>query len=253
MAGAAIAVSALVTGTIGVSAGGSQAADGPPNVLALEFNEPAGASTAQDSSGLGHDGSIGSHVAMKSEADPLSPDGTGVTRFADFDRHPPGEGVDYGLDHLVVVPDAPNGAVDPRTSDFTLEVRFRTKDSFGNMIQKGQSKTPGGQVKVQAPGGRIQCMFKGSLGKATPGTGSKNGANAATFNDNRWHILRCVRTQQAVTLYIDGVRYGRINRATGNIDNNKPWTIGGKSQCDAVRVTCDYYPGTIDYVRMWRG
>lgn len=248
---AAATVLALMGGPL-VLAGGSQAVEGPPNVLALEFDEPVGSTTAIDSSGSGHHGIIGSHPTLKTEVDLASPNGTGLTHFIDFDRHPPGEGIDYDEEHVVVVPEADDGSLDPGTSDFVLEVRFRTKDSFGNMIQKGQARTPGGQVKIQVPGGRVQCMFKGSLGKASPGTGSKNGANTVTFNDNEWHTLRCERTQQAVTLYIDGVRYGRIRRATGNIDNVKPWTIGGKTQCDAVRVTCDYYPGTIDYVRMWR-
>lgn len=251
MMGAAIALSVLVPGALGVAAGSGQAADGPPNALALELNEAVGATKAQDSSGLGHHGKIGSHVAMKSEVDPLSPDGTGVTKFADFDNHKPGEGIDYDLDHLIVVPDAADGSLDPGTGDFTIEMRFRTNHSYGNVLQKGQAKTAGGQVKIQIPDGRLQCLFKSPEGRAGAATGTY--ANPRRFNDNRWHTLRCERTSQSVTVYVDGVRYGRVRKFTGNINNTKPWTLGGKSECDAVKVTCDYFPGEIDYVRMWKG
>ena len=250
---AAFALGALVP-AFGVS--GATASDVAVTVLDLELNEPAGATVAHDTHDpLGlvrYDGAIGSHVTMRSEADPSSPDGTGVTKFADFDRHAPKEGIDYDLEHLIVVPDAADGSLDPGPGDFTIEMRFRTKDSFGNVLQKGQAKAAGGQVKIQMPGGRVQCLFNTPQGKAAAGTGTANGVNY-TFNDNQWHILRCERTSRSVTLYIDGIRYGKVNHFTGNLDNKKPWTLGGKPECDAITVTCDYYPGTIDYVRLYKG
>ena len=189
---------------------------------------------------------------MKSQADPSSPDGTGVTNFADFDRHPPGEGIDYDLDHLIVIDDARDGTLDPGAGDFVIEMRFRTGASFGNVIQKGNARTSGGQVKIQMPGGRVQCHFKTPQGKAGAGTGPKKGTHY-TFNDEQWHSLLCVRTPYSVTLYIDGVRYGRSRKYTGYLNNTHPWTIGGKAQCDAIKVTCDYFPGAIDYVRLHKG
>jgi hypothetical protein len=228
---AAAGAAFLVTALIGVN---SSAAAAPAYVLDLQFNEPTGATTAADTSGRGHHGTIGSHVVMNGE-------------YADWDRHSPSEGIPYGYDHLVTVPDAADASLDPGTGNFSVEIRYRTKENFGNVIQKGQSRTVGGQVKFQQPRGKLSCMFKTPYGTATAGSG------AVPLNDNLWHTVRCDRTPVSVTMYVDGVRTGRSNNTTGRLDNTKPWTIGGKSECDAVTVTCDYFAGEIDYVRMTKG
>jgi hypothetical protein len=229
-----VAVASVATALVATLPASSGAAVGSGYVLDLQFNEPAGASTAVDASGMDHDGHIGSHVKMNGA-------------FADWDRHPPGAGVPYGFDHLVYVPDAPDASLDPGTSDFTVEFRFKTKEKFGNIMQKGQSRTVGGQVKFQIPKGKLSCMFRSPQGMATATSGS------TLLNDDQWHDVRCVRTSSSVTLYVDGVRLGRKNGFTGNINNTKPWTIGGKHECDDVSVTCDYFAGEIDNVRMSKG
>ena len=223
----AASAAALVLGGPGVS----DAAVGSGHVLDVQFNESAGSRTAVDASGMGHNGAIGSHVVMSGS-------------YADWDRHPPGEGISYGDAHLVTVPDASNGSLDPGTSNFSVELRFRTKENFGNVLQKGQSRTVGGQVKFQIPRGKLICMFKTPQGTATAGSG------VTPLNDDLWHTVRCDRTSTSVTMYVDGVRTGRSNHYTGNLNNTKPWTFGGKSECDATTVTCDYFAGEIDYVRM---
>ncbi|HEX5533300.1 MAG TPA: LamG-like jellyroll fold domain-containing protein [Actinomycetales bacterium] len=211
---------------------GAAAASG--TVLNLQLNEPAGSATAVDSSGLKHDGSIGSHVVMNAV-------------YAHFDRHPPGEGIPYGLAHLITIPDATDGSLDPGSGNFTIEIRYRTKENFGNVLQKGQARTVGGQVKLQQPKGKMSCMFKTPQGTATAGSGT------TPLNDNVFHTVRCERTPTSVTMYVDGVRTGRSTRSTGTLNNTKPWTIGGKSECDAVQVTCDYFAGDIDYVTLTKG
>jgi len=203
-------------------------------VLNLQLNERVGAEVARDTSGLNHNGAIGSHVVM-----------TGA--YADWDRHPPGEGIAYGLKHLITIHEAADGTLDPGRGNFSVQLRFRTKDSFGNVLQKGQATTVGGQVKLQIPKGKLSCMFKTPSGTATAGSGTK------LLNDNQWHVVRCDRTPTSVTMFVDGVRTGRSNHPTGALNNTKPWTIGGKSGCDAVDVTCDYFAGEIDYVTMTKG
>jgi hypothetical protein len=207
-------------------------------VLQLELNDRAGATVARDSSAGGHDGAIGSHVVMNGS-------------FADWDRHSPAEGVYYGARHLVTIPDAADGSLDPGSGKFSVEIRFRTSDNFGNIIQKGQATTVGGQVKFQIPRGKLTCMFKTPTGTATAGSGT------LLLNDNRWHTVLCKRTPTAVTMFVDGERVRRVNHATGTLDNKKPWTIGGKLNCDASAGSgadsCDYFAGDIDYVRMTKG
>lgn len=224
---------------LALSVPGAATADGPVSVLDFQFNEAAGATTAQDSSGYDHDGAIGRHVRMNGS-------------WADWDRHPPGEFIYYGADHLVMVPDAKDGSLDPGAENFTIEFRLRTTDKFGNILQKGQARTFGGQVKFQQPGGYVSCMFK-----------SNSDVKAAikssiATNDGQWHVIRCERTSTEVRLYIDGVLNKRIRKWSGTINNTKPWTIGGKFECDTSNPdtgadSCDYFPGDLDYVRMWKG
>lgn len=213
-------------------------ADGPTTTLDLQLNEPSGARVAIDSSGMGHNGTIGSHLRMNGS-------------WADWDRHSPDDGIYYGADHLIMVDDAPDGSLDPGTDNFSVEIRYRSTDKFGNVIQKGQARAVGGQVKFQQPKGIISCMFKSPTGRAA--IGSKT-----PLNDGQWHVVRCDRTPTMVEMYVDGVFRNRIRHTTGNIDNTKPWTIGGKFECDTndPRVgadSCDYFPGDIDYVKLTKG
>jgi hypothetical protein len=231
---AALAVAATIAA---VSFGPLLVAGGASStVLDLELNEARGAKVAHDSSGLRHNGQIGAHLTMNG-------------RFAHFDRHRPGAHTYFGKAHLIVVPDAGDHSLDPGRGKFSVEIRFRTHDSFGNVIQKGQAKSPGGQIKFQIPGGRLTCMFKTSSGTATAGS------RQLRLNDGKWHVVRCDRTSTSVTMYVDGKRISRTNHATGNLDNNKPWTIGGKLNCGPASGadSCDYFPGDVDYVRLTKG
>jgi len=207
-------------------------------VLNLQLNESAGARTAVDSSGLGHHGAIGSHIVMNGS-------------YAKIDRHSPGDGIYYGANHLIMVDDAADGSLDPGTGNFTIEFRFRSTVKFGNVLQKGQAKAAGGQVKFQQPKGYMSCMFKSPDGRAS--------IKSSIFtSDGAWHTIRCERTPSEVRLYVDGVFNKRIRKATGKIDNKKPWTIGGKFDCDTSKATtgadsCDYWAGDMDYVKFTAG
>lgn len=239
LAAAGIAsVMCLAIAPIDANATAAPAALAPVTTLDLELNEPAGSTVAQDSSGMDHDGAIGSHIKMNGQ-------------WGTWDRHDPGAGIYYGAAHLLMIPDAPDGSLDPGTSNFTIEIRYRSTAKFGNMIQKGQSGTVGGQVKFQQPKGVMGCMFKSPTGRAT--TTSKT-----PLNDGQWHVIRCTRTPTMVEMYVDGVFRSRTRNSTGNINNNIAWTIGGKFNCDTSNPdtgadSCDYFPGDIDYVKFTKG
>jgi hypothetical protein len=133
----------------------------------------------------------------------------------------------------------------PGSGDFAVEFRMRTTHSFGNVIQKGQAGSRGGYFKFQQPSGKISCLFRGSAGSSTASAGS-----TVRVNDGNWHTVRCERTPSSVTMYIDGRRTGRNTNPTGTIANTRPLTIAGKGNCDQVEITCDYFSGDIDYVRI---
>ncbi len=146
---------------------------------------------------------------------------------------------------VIEVPDPLNltEPVDPAIT-YALEFMIRTNHSAGNVMQKGHSTTAGGQIKVQNVAGNVQCLFKGASGVRV-GTGS---SKVAPLNDNLWHDVRCVHTATKVQEYVDGVLVATKNGSTGPITNTANFTIGGKTQCDQVKITCDYYSGDLDGV-----
>jgi hypothetical protein len=136
-----------------------------------------------------------------------------------------------------------SSALNPGSSDYAITFRYRTTHKFGNIIQKGQATTKGGQVKVELPGGHVTCLFKGSVQRRAI-------KSTITINDGQWHTVRCERDSNQVVLTIDDSYTRRIKGWTGPIANTWPMTIGGKPQCDQIKVTCDYFVGDIDWVRV---
>lgn len=134
--------------------------------------------------------------------------------------------------------------LNPGTGDFAVEFRLRTTRSFGNVVQKGQAGARGGYFKFQSPSGKISCLFRGSAGTSTASSGS------VRINDGQWHTVRCERTSASVVMTVDGAVTGRNRNPTGTIANTRPLTIAGKLNCDQVDITCDYFAGDIDWVRI---
>jgi hypothetical protein len=232
---AALVIAASLAVLVGL-AGPPAASGAGSKVLDLELNEARGARVAHDTSGRNHNGAIGSHLVMNGS-------------YGHWDRHSPSAGAYYGARHLIVVKDAADHSLDPGRSNFSVVIRFRTHDSFGNIVQKGQARSTGGQVKFQIPGGRVTSMFKTASGTATAGS------RDLLLNDDHWHTVRCDRTTSSVTMYVDGVRVSRTRHSTGRLDNGLPWTIGGKLNCgpDSGADSCDYFSGDIDFVRLFKG
>jgi hypothetical protein len=196
------------------------------------MNESPGARTMIDSSGNRRAGTIGREVRVGVRAG-------GATGYR-FDRLEPDTPPTHPQ-HLVTVPDS--SALDPGDRDYAVTVRLRTTGKFGNIVQKGQSGTTGGNVKLQIPDGILQCLYRGSV--TTLLVSSKR-----RLNDGRWHTVRCERTASGVTLTVDGTLEARRSGRTGRIANSWPVAIGGKTSCDQVKVGCDYYVGDLDWVRL---
>jgi hypothetical protein len=219
-----------VLATIAATAAPAHAASGPVAVWAM--NERPGARVMADSSGNRLHGAIGREVRTG-----VAVSGARAYRFERLKPNTP----PARPEHLIRVPDHSN--LDPGTRDYAVTVRIRTTHSFGNIIQKGQATVAGGYFKFQIPSGYVQCLFRGSSGTI------EITANRA-INDGRWHTVRCERTRAGVTLIIDGRIAARRAGWTGTIANTWPLSIGGKLSCDQIKVTCDYYPGDIDSVRI---
>jgi Concanavalin A-like lectin/glucanases superfamily len=208
----------------------------PANQAIYQMNEAPGATTMIDSSGNGLNGTI-NQAGLDTGV--VFGGATGYLWPFRSPTAPPAS-----PERVIRVPD--NSKLDPLGDTFTVEIRYRTTNSFGNIMQKGQSTSTGGQWKIQNPGGRPSCLFKSSAGQASV-------RSVADLSDGQWHVLRCVRTPSRVSMYVDGAFVNQKNGATGTINNSIPLTIGGKLNCDQITVTCDYFSGGIDYVKITRG
>lgn len=206
------------------------------SVLAFwQMSETSG-STMNDSTGNGLDGDIGPAVQIgRNEG------GTTFFRwlFTRPEEYPPKP------ERLIQVPDE---RLNLGNAEFAISFRYRTSRPFGNIIQKGQAKTVGGQIKFQLPQGNVTCLIRGASGRrAVRSTG--------VYRDNQWHTVRCERHTNYILMTITDpagtvVETKRLNGPTGTFSNRFPLTIGGKLECDQIEVTCDYFTGDIDWVKV---
>jgi hypothetical protein len=234
----AVVASSLLAALLWIEPAGAAAT----NVLAdWQMNEPAGAQVMTDSSANGITGAIGSAVQTGVNF------GGGVIGYkwthTQPNQPPPKP------ERLIVVDDP---RVNPGEGDYAITIRFRTTRNYGNMIQKGQSATRGGYFKWEIPKGQLMCLFRSRDQQGNLlGNKSVKSPIDMPLNDGVWHTVRCEKTVDRVTMTIDGTTVVQSSRGViGPISNNVPLTIAGKLNCDQDTITCDYFPGDIDWVRI---
>lgn len=210
---------------------------GPVVVAAWEMSEDNGDPLMLDSSGHGNHGVVGDDAL----AEGLSRGGGIYSWSLRCPSCPPA-----APSRVVQVPDSDLLDVPDPSVGWTAEIRFKTPKGYGNLMQKGQARSPGGQFKFEHPGGRARCVWIGS-------NGYFDLRSTIQTNDNKWHVAQCVHNQSSIEMWIDGVKIASRNVRTGAINNTKPFVVGGKSRCDNVQISCDYYTGQIDYIRITRG
>jgi hypothetical protein len=203
-------------------------------VARWDMDERRGATRLVDSSGHRRHGRIGSAVTTRFRS--------GNVVGHDFPSHFPKD--EYFPGHVTTVRE--QNRLDPGTKPYAVTIRYRTTDGFGNVIQKGQNGAVGGYWKLEAPDGRPICVFRDRSGVA-----QRVKADVA-LDDGRWHRVTCFRTTRKVELWVDGDRLGLQRRTAGPINNRLRLAIGGKASCGAD-VTCDYFFGEVDLVRISKG
>ncbi|HKV66765.1 MAG TPA: LamG-like jellyroll fold domain-containing protein [Gaiellales bacterium] len=225
--GKSLAAAVILTLAVAAPASAATLAD-------WEMNEPSGATTMIDSSGHVN-GTIGSAVQTG-----VSVMGATVYRwpFASPTAPPPKP------ERIV---QANSNSLNPGSGTYTVSLRYRTTQHFGNIVQKGQAGSAGGYFKVENPHGQINCVFRGVVNGTLV---RKAVTSPAVLSDGNFHVATCTRTANALTLTIDGSVVDTAHGSTGNISNTRPVTIGGKLNCDQIKTTCDYYTGDIDWVKL---
>ena len=235
-------VVALVALALPVGLANANAA-APSTVADWEMNDAAGTTVMLDSSGNGNDG------AIQSDAAPMLLTGVNLG------------GTDTGFRWSNVKPNlppatpqrvvqAPSDQLNPGTRDWRISFRYRTSHPFGNIVQKGQSQSKGGQIKFQLPQGQISCMFKSSTGMR------RSIKTIGAYDNNVFHVVVCTRLASGVTLDVYDssgttlLETRHINGSSGTISNTIPMTVGGKINCDQIAITCDYFAGDIDWLKV---
>ncbi len=205
----------------------------PVPVASWELSETSGR-TMYDSSPNRISGNLGSRIVF------------GQTTYGFFGPTTPDD------QRLVLVPD--DSRLDPGTGTYAVTVRFVTTDGSPNIVQKGQAKVAGGFWKVVLNSGYPRCEFRDGTGKTLRadlvGTAATNKAN-----DGYWHVVRCELSATGLRVTLDPGSAAEATKLTtgthGRIDNLKPVSIGGKADCGG-KVGCDYFTGSIDYIRINR-
>lgn len=206
-----------------------------PVVARFDFNEARGSTTFTDTVG-GLVGRIGSDVVT---------DGTRhkyATRLPFSGAFPGHTDVVSGSRKL-------HSLINPGEGSFSFTIRYKTAHTFGaNIMQKGQSGAAGGFWKMEIYDRSPMCVFRG-------GDGATRTANVRRHArlSRGWHTITCVRTPTYVQMWVDGVAQPARRGPTGTIHNTQDFSVGGKSFCDDVRITCDYFAGSIDYIEFRKG
>jgi hypothetical protein len=150
-----------------------------------------------------------------------------------------------GTTSRVVVPDNPNGSLDPGTANFSYAVRVPTTtvpdDLVGDydLLRKGLGSTKGGYFKVELypnssdTKARALCQAQGTKGAAKL-VGSTNLADGA------WHTISCEKKPSALNMYVDGALKATKPNTIGSIANAAALTIGAKD------IGGDWFRGDMD-------
>ncbi len=194
-----------------------------------QMNEAAHATVLVDSSGLSHNGTIGSEVSVNPSTGTHSWLKPAPTTKQDNNR----------LDQVPTTAGLPV----PGSHDFQITVKFRT-DQSGNCAKfVGWGQSPKQMFKMDNCGGLVACNWIGSSA-----TNSVETTTVGQYNDANWHVATCTKNLNQIYVTVDGVQ-GPVKSVTiGNVSPTLPFSIGGKASCNPPTVDCDYYTGYMDYV-----
>jgi hypothetical protein len=219
-------------GTLLMVLGPATSSAATPQTVALwHMDEPPGASSMGDSSGLGNNGAL-----------------TGVVTGQPGDPSvPPAQGYKFDGPGWATVPSSPS--LNPGIADlsFTVHASFtQIPPSDYDIVRKGLAATPGGDYKMEfirktvngVVTTRLLCHFTGIV------NGSKVRASILTgrgLEDGGWHTTTCSKGAGTISATVDGVTTSKVV-TVGSIGNSSAVTVGANSRQD------DQYQGFLDEI-----
>ncbi len=215
-----------------VSVTSAESASAATTVGLWGMNESSTTTKAFDASGNRHHGTVGSEVQTG-----VKFSGGSGYRFPTWNSS--------AAAHEVIVPHT--SKLDPGPGKYAVTIRMRFARTYSNVLQKGQSGTPGGYWKLVVASGKARCLFRTETGSQVTVT------SKTALNNSAWHTIRCGRSGSTVSMIVDGKTQEVRKGLSGSISNTWEVAIGGKSRCDGVKVGCDFFAGDVDYVRIEKG
>lgn len=226
-----IALAVVTASILAASFAGPARAAASITLVDWQMNESVGATVMLDSGPNHINGAIGSAVSTGT----VVSGATGYKWASTQPNQPPTK-----PERLIQIQDS---RLNAGSRDIAVTIRYRSTHKYGNIIQKGQNGTPGGYFKFEQPLGIMACLFKGSNRTVAV-------RSPIATNDGAWHTFRCEKTASSVRMTIDGTLTVKTNGNAGSISNTIPMTIGGKLNCNQDTITCDYFAGGLDYVKI---
>jgi hypothetical protein len=223
-----VLTSAVLCAAVGLLLPASPAMAAATATLHAEYTfDTLNGSTVPDTTGLGHDLTLGGNWSVA----------PGISTPA----------VQFTKPSLGSTPSKPD--LNPKAQQFAVSAVFRLPSSTAslpdtpNLVQKGFYNDPA-QWKMQLnPGpGVIECRFKGTLGARLLSS------TLTRIDDGAWHVASCWRQGSTLGITVDNVT-NTAHLDVGSIANNRPMLVGAKS----MTSTTDQFPGIVDYVGLAMG
>lgn len=196
---------------------------GQSSVVGLWHLDETSGTTARDSSGHGHDGSINGTVTLGVPGEVNT-----AYRFVPKSN--------------VIIPNASD--LIPGTANITISfwLKATTKPTTGDydMFTKGDADTKGGQIKLEVQqNGQASCAFRGSSGEKQ----LQAGPNVV---DGQWHHVICQRAGSQIIETVDGANFS-VTKATGAITVTAEIRLGSHLGARPLGGG-DWYSGALDEV-----
>jgi hypothetical protein len=142
------------------------------------------------------------------------------------------------------------------TADFTIEACIKTASASAAMhvVGKGVPHTgPGYSVLVS--NGDAHCFARDFDANGAHAPGHEISViGTAALNDGSWHHLRCQRSGNTLSLYVDGVLIGQGSLAAmGTLDNSAPFLVGVRVDPPGSVGNPQFFEGLIDEARLYHG
>ncbi len=157
-----------------------------------------------------------------------------------------------GIDDYVTMGNQPG--LNVGTGDWTLDACVNTAAVSAAMFIAGKGAPHTGPgYSISLAGGVADCFARDfdANGAHAPGH-EVSVIGGPPLNDGGWHHVRCVRSGNTLSLYVDGIPAGTPANlsAMGTLDSGYPFLVGVRADPPASVGNPQFFAGLVDEVRL---